>query len=305
MTSGLARIIKALEVDDAVFGTESRVPYNNIYYRGYQLINDDNFLAVTDRRFLYKTHVIDKTLGHALNFSLRAFNKTLMSLEDKAKKLNVYFITVNFGDELTSILDGVNDKYLKGKSREGAIAYLNRKLRQKVFSKVGVEYYWFTIELGSLDTPHIHIVALVPEDNVNLMRTKFRQQFWIGEDSVFRGTASSVNILRDYRRKIFIKDKLTAELLELESQLLADPLWEQVGAGSLISDGYIQFQSVHRHAIDVGLADYLAKDTLTVVYESSRDNYCVSKALRDEAKPLINSQIALNKKLKKDRKTRK
>lgn len=298
---GKASILKAIQLDDAVFGTLSRVPYINPLYSKYKLTSNEDFKLLADRRYLYQTYAVDAKMGFFVNFALRAYNKCLLNFVHRNKGFTAQFITVRLGEVLCTKLQELDDVRLKSKSAEDPIAYLRRNLRVKVFSKVDVSHYWFVAEQSDESVDHIHIIAAIPDGVAEDVRDLFKAPFWIGEPHGFERKSSSIAIASSYRQKLYLKrigDEV-AELLALEQELLDDPKWELVEtkrSGTKV----VTFVSVESLDIDVGIADYLAKETSRQHFQSSRYNYSVSQALRSDAKQVIDEQLRQNKVLKKE-----
>ena len=78
----------------------SRVPFNNDYFKAYKLIWNGVYRAISDKRYLYKTLVLDKGKGLMVNFGLRAHTKELINSCVTASE-EVVLITVDLCESLT------------------------------------------------------------------------------------------------------------------------------------------------------------------------------------------------------------
>lgn len=242
---------------------------------GYLPSNLNHSITTTN---LFDTYIADKSLGHNINYGLRACTQVLKLNEDTNKGIKTSLITIYFEQKsIAKLQDQIANQ------KNSLFTEISRRLIPKL--KIhGIKLFYIVFELGKqegakdLSGLHAHIVALIDEKLEKSLKKQLR------DFKYTRKMSTAVQIKYGYRIKISKRNKDTAEFVL--GGINYRNLFEKSNSKKY---AYITKDEL---PIDIGIADYLSKDLLKPLFFSRGSNFMVSKQLKKKALEFTSDSIS-------------
>jgi hypothetical protein len=257
----------------------------NSYFNSYKA---EEVPIIKNKKQVYKTHCLDKSKGHYINYGLRA---AVLGLLQKARAevgVETHYVTVQLNSDFSKKITG-------GSSTRKPAQYFNRMFRLKVAVPMRASHYFFVLEESKSGNLHVHVVMNLDAKLVSDLRDAIKSTNWRKIDIHGNYAASAINISTGYT--VCVKresmSKIEAELLDMEVIDYEDEsLWNGVRERKTLKGEvyFEEFQSKEKHSIDEGLADYLCKSITDSLFYGGK-NYAMSGSLKAIMEPFINQVI--------------
>lgn len=305
--SGKARIEAALKEIASVFSNVLTVPRNSPFYSPYLV---SKLTKLKAERSLYKIIEIDSKNKQYLNFGLRAAVLAVLNQTSKSENAATVMITFTLTEHYCRRLKSIDSTVVSRGNGKPPISALRADLKRTLFNKFSITHEFFVLERSRGGCFHAHILASLPCPELKTLKgvaltttdTFNRLKLALKELDFVRSNSNNAIQIKDhyncevYRRVI---GEEASEFIELDIDSLGDDSGWKIGKYFTdLSTGEItvvSYKSSRPLNIDTGIADYLSKELKRKIFRSSRDNYSISSAVRQELKVLAKEIIAYNR----------
>jgi hypothetical protein len=257
----------------------------NSYFNSYKA---EELPLIKNKKQVYKTHCLDKSNGHYINYGLRAAVLGLLQAAKTEDSIETHLVTVDLNSDFSK-------KITSGSGTRNTAQYFNRMFRLKVAVPMCFSHYFFVIEQSKSGNLHVHVLMNIDVRLISDLKDMIKSNKWHLIDIKGNYATTAIKVNPDYvvRLKRRSMTKLEAEVLDMEVEDYEDEsLWKGVGKRTSI-EGEVyfgEFQLKEKHPIDEGIADYLCKSMTDSLFYGGK-NYAMSRSLKAIMEPFINQVI--------------